>query len=180
MKKARLSIFFLFSAILLTTLLPNRLYSETEKLDSRTNIGIGVIGGLGPAVLGFDYEGKSIYGFVSGSILMPFLIFGSEGGSSFFAFSVGVAKSIKISKASNWKFDFIGILTPGYIYGLKIAFGLGVGFHATFDTGFTIGFKLPILGLAIGEYPNYFPFMVSEFYLMNFFGTPIVSFGYRF
>jgi len=163
---------FLFTVSLYTVdCYSNEVTNETYK----PNVGLGINFGFGPAILGLDFEKNSFYAFGSGSVLLPFVTYGSVG-----AFSIGAGPSIKLSKISKWKFDILGIVSPGWNYNFLCGFGIGVGFHATFDSGFTVGFKLPFFGVAVGGYSSFIPTMVGNFYLMSFGGMPIISFGYRF
>jgi len=174
----RLALIFISSCFLLL----NQLYSESKNKSERSNIGVGVMGGLGPAVLGADYEKGSFYSYISGSLLMPFLDFGTSGKFSIGAFSAGVAKSINLTKDSKWKFDVIGVIGPGWFGTFNVSFGMGFGFHTTFGSGFTIGFKIPFFGMTLNVNSNFNSLMnmVTQFYIMNFLGMPIISIGCRF
>ena len=149
-------------------------------------------------MIDFDY-GK-FYGFVGTSIGYPIIFTkGSSGDGQYGAFIVGFGGTWKLSPKSAWQFDLGGTLTPTWWSGFSMGVGVSAGFHYTTQNGFTIGFKIPIFGVApgcSGVFGNSYddagnPIagcakvrtggeLVANYYLQAGMSLPIVSLGYRF
>jgi len=58
--------------------------------------------------------------------------------------------------------------------------GVGMGFHYTGPSGFTAGFKVPILGFAFGRDVDSFKNSGLYHYLNTLVSFPLATIGYRF
>ncbi len=160
--------------------------------------GLQVSQGVGNVLLDLDYG--HFYGFVGTSIGYPILFTGGSG-DQFFAFAVGAGVSWKMSAHSLWKFDLVGTLTPTWWGGFSAGIGVAAGFHYTSPSGFTVGFKIPVLGVApgcntvIGSSNNDYsdgggssgcsrvsggPALIGNYFMQAGMSLPVVSLGYRF
>lgn len=163
---------------------------------------IGLQLSTGPGNLLVDFEYGRFYGFVGTSIGYP-VIFNndSNGNKQYVGAIVGAGATWRLSPRSNWSFDLMGTLTPTWWGGFSMGIGVAAGFHYTSPTGFTVGFKIPILGVAPGcnsvlgeETLDYStgidsggcrqvkggPSLVGNYYLQAGMSLPIISVGYRF
>ena len=142
---------------------------------------------LGPAIISVDYEKGKFATFASGSVLLPFLYR--------YAFALGAGPSFKIS--SHWRYDIFGLISLygdtkphlEYYYtynGYKerqdfyLGLGLGMGFHFTSDSGFTLGFKIPFIGGTIANHNQDNYESLGYYYLSTAASLPSISIGYRF
>ncbi|HZS36455.1 MAG TPA: hypothetical protein VFF06_06500 [Polyangia bacterium] len=145
---------------------------------------VGVHAALGPVVLALDFDYHPFYGFVSGSVGMPAFTGGETG-----AFAVGLGHSFRIKRTSPWKFDLFAVATAAWSSssdGFRAAqaapyggLGVGLGFHYTYRSGFAVGFKLPVIGVAFGGAAST-ESAPGQFYVAMLQALPIVSLGWRF
>ena len=154
--------------------------SERDLADRRH---FGVQFGVSPSLM-FDYDLALLYVFADINIVFPLTTLGNT--RPWFAGSVGAGMSFKVTTTSRWKLDIFASLNPVRIDSdMYIGFGVGVGMHYTFPSGFTFGFKVPALGYALrentfGDSFNKASDGVGYFYLTGAMGLPLLSFGYRF
>ena len=165
-------------------------------LSSKRHVGLQVGSGPGNVFLDVDYG--HFYGFVGTSIGYPIIFSGSDQ-AQFFAFAVGAGGTWRISPHSNWKFDLMGTLTPTWWGGFSAGIGIAAGFHYTSPTGFTFGFKIPLIGAAPGcnktvgdstyddngntvgcQKVSGGANLVANYYLQAGMSLPLLSLGYRF
>jgi hypothetical protein len=143
-----------------------------------------------------DYERFSA--FVNGSVLMPFFqtytynsFDGSASSGPTWAFTGGAGGSFTPFGSPHWRLDLYGLLgltnlnATGSSFGdnPSASIGLGVGVHYTGSTGFTVGFKVPLVGLAFtgpSASQTDFSARLAQFYATHLVSLPIVSLGYRF
>ncbi len=153
--------------------------------------------GLVPSVM-VDLEWGRLYAFVNGSVLTPFFpsyaydpVDGTSSSSPTWAFTAGAGGSFSPFDSSGWRLDLFGLLgltnlaASGNAYGDPISFsvGVGVGLHYTAPSGFTVGFKLPLVGVAItgpSTTQTDFSSRLGQFYATHLVALPVVSLGYRF
>ena len=143
--------------------------------------------GLAPAIdLDLDYG--LFHGFLNGSLVLPMASAGDLLG-----FSIGAGVSWRPTTHSRWRIDAFVHIAPARMGDVwLIGVGAGLGAHYTYANGFTIGFKVPILGYSgcanssssSGSDPcsswTSAGGGVAGFYLSSVMGLPIVSLGYRF
>ncbi len=134
----------------------------------------------GPGNVMFDIDYKPFYGFVAGSTGYPIILL-EEG---YFGAAVGVGATWQISRASRWQFDLFADAIPVSWKGVSVGVGIGAGFHYTFDSGFTVTFKVPVFGAALGSSMGREITKGAEavglYYLDAAMQLPIASIGYRF
>jgi hypothetical protein len=143
----------------------------------------GLLLGLAPA-LNIDLDYGLFYGFANASLVLPIASGGDLAG-----FSVGVGTNFNVSAHHpGLKLEVFAYTSPArlgsdeWVYG----FGVGIGLHYTFRSGFSIGFKAPILGYSVNSRRSSYSSSsssgeaVAEFYLSSAMGLPIFSLGYRF
>ena len=106
------------------------------------SIGLGIAPGLN-----VNADVGMFYGFVNASLVFPAATDGNLA-----AFSIGAGLNFPLAKGSNWKFEVFPYLAPARLDsdGWVVGLGVGVGVHYTNPSGFTIGFKVPILGYSFG------------------------------
>jgi hypothetical protein len=134
--------------------------------------------GLPPAVA-IDVDYKLFYGFFNISLVFP-----AATGGRWVSLGTGLGVNFRLSQRSRWKMEVFGAITPlrfsenePWVVGI----GLGLGFHYTTLSGFTVGFKVPVIGYGVqvgrgnrgGENAGYY-------YLSSATGLPLASLGYRF
>ena len=152
-----------------------------------TPSGVGIFTGFPLLTSGFDVEAGHFYGFVSTSILLPVI---AHTNPLIYGFAVGAGGSFSISSESPWRFDAFAVVAPLFVSGLfdsnstddVIAFGVGVGLHATFESGLTVAIKVPILGYSLDNIANAnrdASTRLIGFYLFTAASQPLLSFGYR-
>jgi hypothetical protein len=137
--------------------------------------------GIAPA-FELDVDAGLFYGFANVSLVLPMA---SDG--NLFAMAVGGGVSFHVSRTSNWRFDVFAALTPVKLDSeWDLGIGIGIGMHYTFRSGFTLGFKAPILGYAprvdggASQSSRSSGESVAVYYLSGAMGLPILSLGYRF
>jgi hypothetical protein len=148
---------------------------------------------LPPAAM-VDVNYGYFMGFASVSFLMPFLTssteqagepFGGFGSTHLWAFTLGAGATFRFSPTSRWQFDLFAIgggtnWNANASFAEPVAaFGLGLGFHITLESGFSFGIKGPIVGGATGT-ENGSTASLGSFFAASLVGLPLVSFGYRF
>lgn len=148
---------------------------------------IGLQTATGPGNVLVDVDTGRLYAYVGASIGYP-IIFSGDHTDQYIAGVVGAGGQWRISPTSRWKFDLTGDLIPTYWGGFSIGIGVTGGFHYTSASGFTVGFKIPIIGVAPG-YSTLFnkhalinsgALLIANYYLEAAMELPIVSLGYRF
>ena len=141
--------------------------------------------GLGPAIVGIDFRFGRVYGYASGSLLLPMLFDHLKINLAF-----GIGPSFKFF-SDNWTFDVFATAQAD-MEGINkldfnIAVGAGFGWKYIHPQGFTLGFKLPFLGYTIpvlssvgfwGLVGN--AERVAYYYLSFLMSVPVVSIGYTF
>ena len=165
------------------------------------HVGLQLFQGPGNVMLDFDYG--HFYGYLATSIGYPIIFSGDQ--PQYAAAALGLGGTWRLSPRNNWQFDLMGTLTPTYWGGFSMGVGVSAGFHYTAPSGFTIGFKIPVFGVApgcsdaVGEptdgYSSDGTFksnstcknkvstgadMIANYYLQAAMTTPIISVGYRF
>jgi hypothetical protein len=139
------------------------------------SIGLGIAPGLT-----IDADVGLFYAFGNVSLVFPAASSGELAG-----FSTGVGLNFPLGKDSGWKFEVFGYLAParfGY-NDWEEGLGVGIGVHYTHRSGFTLGFKAPILGYAFRGPVGYDDSPgnpVVNFYLASAIGLPLMNLGYRF
>ena len=156
---------------------------------------IGINFGGGPAVLAIDADYRPFYGFLSGGLALP--LFTTE---HFGAITLALGGTWRLGMASHWQFDLFGHATIGwgitessyaydpntmqYTYsshtGAYAALGVGIGFHYTMTSGFTVGFHIPVLGGAFGGPVHDAPSSGAYYYYSALLSFPVATIGYRF
>ena len=158
---------------------------------------IGFMFGGGPIVVGFDADYRPFYGFVSAGLALPLFTTDHLG-----AVSLGLGGSWRLRPSSNWQIDVFAHGTVGfgyktynyicdgpnfgspcrdvYISGTYGAVGVGIGFHYTMPSGFTAGFKVPLIGGAFGGPVTDAPSSGALYYLATSISFPVATIGYRF
>ena len=136
----------------------------------------GVQLGLAPGLM-LDYEDGYFYGFVHADVVLPMASTGELLG-----FSAGGGITFALASHSRWKMDVFAHLDPVH-WGsdTNLGGGIGLGFHYTAANGFTLGFKIPILGYS-GTFGGNDDAGsgVAFYYLGGVMGLPVISLGYRF
>jgi hypothetical protein len=130
--------------------------------------------GLAPAVT-LDVEAGHFYGFLSADVVLPMA------DTSLLGFSGGAGATFALSPRSHWNIDVFAHLDVARLGDFAVGGGVGLGFHYTASNGFTLGFKIPILGYSStagsdGNSAN----SVAYYYLGAVMSLPVVSLGYRF
>ena len=156
---------------------------------------IGINFGGGPAVLAIDADYRPFYGFLSAGLALPLFTTEHMG-----AVTLGLGGSWRLRPSSNWQFDLFGHATVGwgitdssyaydpntggYTYtrtsGVYGAIGVGIGFHYTLPSGFTVGFHIPIIGGAFSGPVHDAPTSGGYYYLSAAISFPLATIGYRF
>lgn len=158
-----------------------------------SNRHVGLQLGVGPGNVFLDVDYGHFYGFVGTSIGYPIIFSGSDQ-AQFFGFGVGAGGTWRMSPRSHWKFDLVGTLTPTWWGGFSAGIGIAAGFHYTSPSGFTVGFKIPLIGAApgcnkiVGDYNENGgcqkvsggASLVGNYYLQAAMNLPLVTLGYRF
>ncbi|MBI5545506.1 MAG: hypothetical protein HY901_16600 [Deltaproteobacteria bacterium] len=160
---------------------------ETEPVDRH----FGLQFGLGPGILMADLDYGLFYGFLSGSLALPMYSLGTDSPVGGVTLAPGL--SFKISDDRNWHFDLFASASLGFYgdteyYGYSShvvthtvgSVGVGMGFHYTSQSGFSMGFKVPIIGLAFGDRVNSRESAGGYYYLNALVSFPVATFGYRF
>jgi hypothetical protein len=194
------------AAVSAATSRPDAVVSASTRPAKVRHVGVQVYAGPGNFML--DLEHGPFYGFVGTSIGYPLIFSGKferspddyDSDDQYLAAVVGLGGSWKISARSNWRFDFTGTLTPTWWGGFSMGIGIAAGFHYTSPSGFTVGFKIPVFGVAPGcnevfgdrDYDSATGAshgcpkvtegaeLVGNYYLQAGMSLPIVSLGYRF
>lgn len=125
-----------------------------------------------------DVQVGHFYFFVAGNVGIPLLSNGQIG-----AFAGGPAFTFALSEKaeSMWFMDLQALVNPGWISGRPfVGLGAGLGLRYLHKNGFTLAFKLPLLGGAIGASSGGTAEAVAYFYLANAIALPVVSLGYHF
>ena len=158
----------------------------------------GLYLGVNLALIGVELQVGRFYGFVAGNIGIPLV---TNGGLGAAVLGLGYNVPLSAPGESMWFMDFYGEALPGWVsvyrydtpYGAQgtpfVGLGIGVGFRFLHRSGFTLGFKVPIFGLAVGPgaggvgNTGLAPTgsqLVGTYYLANLIALPIVSLGFRF
>ena len=155
----------------------------------------GIMAGAGPIVVALDADYRPFYGFVSSGLALPLYLQERDRRG---AVSLGLGGSWRLRPSTNWQIDIFGHATFGfdnhydyssynpstgsYTYSLRPygALGLGVGFHYTMQSGFTVGFKIPVIGGAFGGPVRDAPSSGAYYYLATIISFPLATIGYRF
>jgi hypothetical protein len=108
--------------------------------------------------------------------------------TTWFAATAGAGLSLPIL-GSRWRFDAFGeIAALRFNYYTYPGVGIGIGFHRTAASGFTIGFSLPAIGFATRLGHSLYGYdpsfrrndSLGYFYLGSFAAMPLFTIGYRF
>ena len=130
--------------------------------------------GLAPAVT-LDVEAGHFYGFLSADLVLPMA------DTQLLGFSGGAGVTFALSPRSHWNMDIFAHLDIARFSEYDIGGGVGIGFHYTASNGFTLGFKIPILGYSgTNESNNNSAEGVAFYYLGAVMSLPVISLGYRF
>jgi hypothetical protein len=147
----------------------------------------------GPGNFMVDLDLGHFYGFAGGSIGYAIIFSGSS--SQYAGGVLALGGQWRLAPTSRWKFDLSGTLLPTWWNGFSMGIGISAGFHWTSASGFTVGFKIPVFGLAPGystvlgdsssSGSGYKPVtsgasLIANYYLEAAMALPIVSLGYRF
>jgi hypothetical protein len=161
--------------------------TREEAINERTAkpAAFGMYIGLGPAIVGTDLRVGKVYGYLSGSLLLPMVYDHLKIDAS-----LGIGPAFRFF-SDNWTFhvygtahlDLEGINTVDII----LAVGAGLGWRFVHPKGFTLGFRLPFLGYAIPiRQPSGFfdlshnALRVAYYYFTFAKSTPVFSIGYTF
>jgi hypothetical protein len=150
-------------------------------------VGIHVAANLG--LFAIDVQAGHFYGMIAGNAAVPLL---SNGDYASFTALGGYSAALRRSTRGAWKMDLMLQVTPGWtrwfpsetptstLYGF-VGVGATVGFRYESRGGFSLGFRIPVFGYAIGRTgPRGTIVGVGNYYLASIVSLPIVSFGYRF
>ena len=128
-----------------------------------------------------DVQYDLFYGFAAVSVLLPAV---SKGSWVPLAFGAGV----NLPRDSQWKLEIYALYAPSCVEPSGKwwyhAYGLGLGVHYTRPNGLTLGFKIPLVGLAersgswSGSYST--SDKARQFYIDAAVSLPLFSIGYRF
>ncbi len=142
----------------------------------------------GPGNLMVDVDLGRFYGYAGGSIGYPIIFSGTS--EQYGGGVVGAGVQWRLSPTTRWKFDLTGTLLPTWWAGFSMGIGVTAGFHWTSPSGLTVGFKIPVFGVAPGNSivgdsgnghsVNSGSLLVANYYLEAAMALPIVSLGYRF
>lgn len=152
--------------------------------------GVTLAANLG--LVGIEAQVGSLYAFASANLGIPLLTDGTEGGG---AIGIGYTRALSTPRESMWYFDAFATVLPGFHSAMGggwrgefvCGIGLGAGVRYLHRSGLTVGFKVPLLGVAVGpgtrslytaDYRT--SEMTARFYLGALIGLPIASVGYRF
>jgi hypothetical protein len=132
--------------------------------------------GLAPGLM-LDYESGHFYSFIHANAVLPMASSGSLLG-----FSAGLGGTFPIMSNSRWKMDvFLHFDPVRFGSDVNLGAGFGIGFHYTAANGFTLGFKVPIIGYSgTINGNNSAANGVAFYYLGGVMGLPVISLGYRF
>ncbi|MFO0550908.1 MAG: hypothetical protein U0271_21135 [Polyangiaceae bacterium] len=125
--------------------------------------------------------------YLSGSVVFPAALSGRLWG-----FSAGMGVTLPfLASTPELKIDILahvnlmGVASAcsacDYPTAHVFGFGLAVGMHHTFESGFTMGLTVPLIGYSVT--PNYHGTTnayVGEYYLSSAVGMPLLFMGYRF
>jgi hypothetical protein len=142
------------------------------------DISVSVQLAINVGLVSVDVQVKRFYAFTSGNVGVPLLSNGLIG-----AFAIGTGYTFALSQPgdSMWFMDLFGLANPGWMSGAPfLGIGAGLGLRFLHRSGFTMGFKLPLLGGVIGANQSGTAAAVGYFFLANAIALPVVSFGYRF
>src|SRR5262249_22676187 len=106
--------------------------------------------GITPS-MGVEVDYKLFYGFANASLIFPAATDGSIQ-----SVTSGLGLNFKLHPRTHWKMEVFGMASA-----LRLddeepwmgSLGLGIGFHYTSGGGFTIGFKVPLVGYAFSSHP---------------------------
>ena len=146
----------------------------------------------GPGNIMVDFDIRHFYGFVGGSVGYPIIFSGTS--NQYGGGVVAAGAQWRLSPTSNWKFDLTATLLPTWWSGFSVGIGVSAGFHWTSPSGLTVGFKIPVFGLAPGysgvtgdftASDKYKPIsngssLIANYYLEASMALPMASLGYRF
>lgn len=98
--------------------------------------------------------------------------------------TVGGGITYRVSPSSRWHFDLLGQLVSFQALSdddPSVGVGLAIGFHHTSASGFSVAFKLPVVGYSgclnsecVGSSG------LAQYYQDAWAGTPVISLGHRF
>lgn len=131
-------------------------------------------------LVGVELQRDRLYAFADGNIGVPFI---SRFAQIAFALGVGYSHPISEPGASRWYGELFGLINPGASTGTGyVGLGVGVGLRYLHSSGFTVGLKLPVFGVALLDprVGRTFATQVELFYGANLIALPMVSFGWRF
>jgi hypothetical protein len=147
---------------------------------------VGVFTSAPTLATGLDLDAHGFYG--SASMALAPLAFSRK----LWMFGLDAGWSRHFASDSRWSFDLFVMATPGIFPDscddcrdttqYFLAAGLGAGVHATFDNGFSLSFKMPLLGYAYSSsdsWGNRPSEMFGLFYLLSAASQPFAAFGYR-
>lgn len=99
-----------------------------------------------------------------------------------FAGGAGAGITTPAFPGSRWRFDIVGTAHTVVATGEQWVLGLGVaiGAHYTFSSGFTVGTKIPGIGLSASNKKQSLAESAGFFYATGLAGLPLLSLGYRF
>jgi hypothetical protein len=137
----------------------------------------GLLLGIPPGVT-LDVDYQLLYAFADVSVVFPLATSGKWAAMSF-------GTGINFRLGGGWKFEVFAFYSPmrtddswgEWIHGV----GAGVGMHYTMRNGFSVGFKVPVVGYSVTSTTH----DSSENGVVNFYfsaacGLPLLSLGYRF
>jgi hypothetical protein len=109
----------------------------------------GVHTGINVGLLELDGQVGHLYGFASSALGIPLL---SNGSTVVGALGIGYTVQLSSGDGSGWYFDLFGEGQGGKLLGNShAAIGMGVGLRYLHRSGFTMGFKLPVFGMSVGD-----------------------------
>ena len=147
--------------------------------------------GLNPSLM-LDLQYGHFYGFLNGSLVLPMASANSTNGP-ILGFGIGGGASWVVGRTQRWHLDLFATVTPATVGSCSnnctfVGFGAGFGMHYTWASGFTLAWKIPVLGYAwVNHSDNFFGSSrvdsgtaVAMYYLSSIMGLPVFSLGYRF
>lgn len=143
--------------------------------------------GVNLGLFAADLTVSHVYVFVSGNAGYPAVSSGALWGAWL---GFGYALELGAGRPSRWYMDvffLVGALGQTNnlpLDGFSVPLGLGLGFRYQHKNGFTLGFKLPVFGGAVGPAVSYAgntgTASIERFYLASGVALPFVSLGYTF
>jgi hypothetical protein len=146
---------------------------------------VGVHAAVSLGLISIDANAAGLYGFASCAVGIALL---SEGRFTVGVLGIGYSFALSPPGETMWVIDMFAEATGGQLMiasssqpSMVGGFGLGFGFRWLHQSGFVLGFKLPIVGVATaGSARMNIGDALGAFYWANVLSLPLMSLGYRF